>query len=306
MGEGTKPELIEMAKTKIVDTFSECFNMWCARILITAIDKEIALAAAQSTVGFATSIIMCSAEAGIEQILSENETPDGRPGVVIQIWTRRSKQMKDELLTRISQCAMTAPTTSVFNYLESGEKSESIGKLIAYFGDGHQKKLQKYSRDIWEMPVMDGTFEIEETFHFTKGVAGGVILLVGSTTEETLAATRAAVNAIQQSSAKAITSFPAGICRAGSKIGSKYSFLNESTNHKFCPTLKEKIADSLLPKEANCVYEIVINGITEEEIRKAMKAVIQAVKDDERILKITSTNYEGELGSIQIPLKELL
>ena len=153
---------------------------------------------------------------------------------------------------------------------------------------------------------MDGVFEIEENFHFTKGVEGGVILLVGTTTKDTIAVARTAIEAIQQSDAKAITSFPAGICRAGSKIGSKYSFLNESTNHKFCPTLKDKIEDSLLSKNANCVYEIVVNGVTDEEVRKAMKAVIQTAKDEERILKITSTNYEGELGSIQIPLKELL
>jgi formylmethanofuran--tetrahydromethanopterin N-formyltransferase len=295
-----------MTNSKIESTFSECFNMWCARILITAIDEEIALAAAQSTVGFATSIIMCSAEAGIERLLSKEESPDGRPGVIIQIWTRRSKLMKDELLTRISQCAMTAPTTSVFNFLESGEKNEPIGKLISYFGDGHQKRVQNYSRDVWEIPVFDGLFEIEESFHFTKGVAGGVILLVGKTTDETLLATRNAINAIQESGAKVITSFPAGICRAGSKIGSKYSFLNESTNHKFCPTLKEKIEDSLLPKEANCVYEIVINGLNEEEVRKAMSALIASALHDERIIKISSTNYDGELGSIQIPLEELL
>lgn len=295
-----------MAKSKIEDTFSECFEMWCSRILITAIDEEMTKAAAQSTVGFATSIIMCSAEAGIEQSLPKDETPDGRPGFIIQIWTRRSNKMKDELLARISQSAMTAPTTSIFNFLDIGEKSEPIGKLISYFGDGHQKKVQMFNRDMWEIPVMDGLFLIEENFNFTKGTAGGVLLLIGKTEENTLAATREAVKAIKESKAKVITSFPGGICRAGSKISSKYSFLNESTNHKYCPSLKGIVTDSLLPKEANCVYEIVINGITEQEIRIAMKAAIKAVKDDERILKITSTNYEGELGRIQISLKDLI
>ena len=109
-----------MSQDKIVDTFSECFRMWFSRILITAIDEEAALEAAKNTVGFATSIIMCSAEAGIERILSAKDTPDKRPGVIIQIWTKRSKLMREELLSRLSQNAMTAPTTSVFNYLEKG------------------------------------------------------------------------------------------------------------------------------------------------------------------------------------------
>jgi formylmethanofuran--tetrahydromethanopterin N-formyltransferase len=295
-----------MANSKVEDTFSECFKMWCSRLLITAIDKEMAKAAAQSTVGFATSIIMCSAEAGIERFISKDKTPDGRPGFIIQIWTRRSKKMKDELLARISQSALTAPTTSIYNFLDVGEKSEPIGKLISYFGDGHQKKIQKFNRDMWEIPVMDGPFLIEEIFNFTKGIAGGVLILIGKTIEETLEVTREAVKAIKGSEAKVITSFPGGICRAGSKIGSKYSFLNESTNHKYCPSLKNIVTDSLLSEEANCAYEIVINGTTEQEVRLAMKTAIKAVKDDERIIKITSANYEGKLGSIQIPLKELI
>lgn len=294
-----------MSKDKIVDTFSECFKMWFSRILITAIDEETVLEAAQNTVGFATSIIMCSAEAGIERIVPAKETPDNRPGVIIQIWTKRSKLMKEELLARISQSAMTAPTTSVFNYLEEGEKNAPIGKLISYFGDGHQKKISKYGRTMWEIPVMDGSFLIDESFNFAKGIAGGLLILIGESTVETLAATKLAIQKIQDSSAEAITSFPGGICRSGSKIGSKYSFLDESTNHQFCPTLKDKIEDSLLPKKAHCVYEIVINAASEQDLKLAMKHAITAVKDNEKIIQITSSNYDGELGSIKINLKDL-
>ena len=214
--------------------------------------------------------------------------------------------MKDELLTRISQCALTAPTTRIFNMLQDGEKSEPIGKLISYFGDGYQKQIDVYNRKMWEIPVMDGLFQIEETFHMAKGIAGGVLIIMGIKELETLNVARAGIQALQKSEAKAITAFPAGICRAGSKIGSKYSFLNESTNHKFCPTLKEEVSDSLLPDNANCVYEIVINAINEEELKNAMKSIINTIKNDDRIIKITSSNYEGQLGSIMIHLKELV
>ncbi len=296
-----------MVESKIESTFSECFEMWHSRILITAIDEEMALIAAQSTIGFATSIIMCTAEAGIEQIVDKDKTPDGRPGVIVQIWTRSSKKMKDELLARLSQCAMTAPTTRIFNYLIDGTKSEPIGKLISYFGDGYQKKSSFYdNRTMWEIPVMDGFFLIEETFGFSKGIAGGLLILVGTTEEETLGAARSAINAIRKSSTKAITSFPGGICRSGSKIGSKYSFLNESTNHKYCPTLKDKIDDSELPNNAQCVYEIVINAVNEDELKSAMKIAINTLKADKRIIKITSSNFGGELGSIKINLNELI
>ncbi|MBN1330228.1 MAG: formylmethanofuran--tetrahydromethanopterin N-formyltransferase [Candidatus Heimdallarchaeota archaeon] len=296
-----------MTKSKIDSTFSECFEMWYSRILITAIDEEMALIAAQSTVGFATSIIMCTAEAGIEQVIQKNETPDERPGVIIQIWTRSSKKMKDELLARISQCAMTTPTTRIFNLLSEGTKSEPVGKLISYFGDGFQKKGSYYDhRTMWEIPVMDGSFLIEETFGFSKGVAGGLLILIGETEESTLEATRTTIQAIKDSKVKAITSFPGGICRAGSKVGSKYSFLNESTNHNYCPTLKDTIDNSQLPLNAQCAYEIVINAINEEELKSAMKVAINVAKEDKRILKITSTNFGGELGNIKINLDELI
>ncbi|NHJ33231.1 MAG: formylmethanofuran--tetrahydromethanopterin N-formyltransferase [Asgard group archaeon] len=294
-----------MSKDKINDTYSECFKMWFSRILITAIDEETALEAAQSTVGFATSIIMCSAEAGIERIVSAKDTPDKRPGVIIQIWTKRSKLMKDELLARISQSAMTAPTTSVFNYLENGEKSEPIGKLISYFGDGHQEKVSIFDRDMWEIPVMDGSFLIEESFNFSKGIAGGLLIIIGKSTKETLEVARLAVKTIHDSSAKVITSFPGGICRSGSKIGSKYTFLTESTNHQFCPTLVDDIDDSFLPEEAQCVYEIVINAVNEQDLKLALKQAINVIKDNENVIQITSSNYGGELGSIKINLKDL-
>jgi formylmethanofuran--tetrahydromethanopterin N-formyltransferase len=158
---------------------------------------------------------------------------------------------------------------------------------------------------MWEIPVMDGSFLIDESFNFAKGIAGGLIILIGESTVEALAAARLAVKKIQNSSAKAITSFPGGICRSGSKIGSKYSFLNESTNHQFCPTLMDKIEDSLLPKKARCVYEIVINAASEQDLKLAMKHAIIAVKDNEKIIQITSSNYNGELGSIKINLKDL-
>jgi len=287
-----------MPPVEIDDTFSECFEMWCARVLITAADEELARIAAQTTVGFATSVIMCSAEAGIERFLIPEETPDHRHGVVIQIWTRRSKQMRDELLTRLSQCAMTAPTTRIFNFLASGEKTEPIGKLIAYFGDGFQKKVTKFERNLWEIPVMDGSFLIEEQFAMTKGIAGGLLIIIGKEPKETLQAARRVVEAIHNSNARAITSFPGGICRSGSKIGSKYSFLNESTNHRFCPGLKNQVPDSLLPSEAQCVYEIVINALNEQELKVAMKAGIVAIHDSSHILKITSSNFGGKLEKI--------
>ena len=69
---------------EIEDTFAEAFGMWCGRVIITAADRKWAREAANKMTGFATSIIACGCEAGIESDL--DQTPDGRPGVSVLIF----------------------------------------------------------------------------------------------------------------------------------------------------------------------------------------------------------------------------
>ncbi|MEA2069941.1 MAG: formylmethanofuran--tetrahydromethanopterin N-formyltransferase [Asgard group archaeon] len=295
-----------MSIEKIVDTYSECFEMWFSRILITASKKALAYTAAQNTVGFATSIIMCPAEAGMEQFLPSHKTPDQRPGYIIQIWARSQKKLHEQVLTRISQCALTTATTNIFNYSTSGKITKPIGKLIAYYGDGYQSQAKKYGRTGWLIPVFDGQCFIENVFSYDKGIAGGLLILIGKTQKDLLPIVEDIIHSIKQSALPIITPFPGGFCRAGSKIGSTYSFLKESTNHHFCPTLKQKIDQTLLPQQANCAYEIVINAISEDTLRRAMRIGIETALEKEKIIQITSANYKGQLGSYKIPLRQLV
>jgi formylmethanofuran--tetrahydromethanopterin N-formyltransferase len=102
-----------------------------------------------------------------------------------------------------------------------------------------------------------------------------------------------------------ILPFPGGIARSGSKVGSKYKFLNASTNDPLCPTLKDKIDNSLLRDNENCVYEIIIDGATEEAVKKAMKVGIEAAVQIPGVLRISAGNYGGNLGKYQYHLHEL-
>ena len=54
---------------EIVETFAEAFPMVGTRIIITAPTQKWALIAAQTMTGFATSVIACGAEAGIERLV---------------------------------------------------------------------------------------------------------------------------------------------------------------------------------------------------------------------------------------------
>jgi formylmethanofuran--tetrahydromethanopterin N-formyltransferase len=286
---------------EIEDTFAEAFKMWGARLIITAASNRWANTAARIITGFATSVIGCGCEAGIEHTLTPADTPDGRPGVSVLFFVSSSKTMEKQLLLRIGQGVMTCPTTACFNGL-SGEKQLKVGAALRYFGDGFQTSKLLEGRRLWRIPVMEGEFLIDETFGMVKSVGGGNLLILGEDATATRSATEAAVMAMRHVP-KVIMPFPGGIVRSGSKIGSKYRFLTASTNTAYCPTLRSQV-DSALPAGVNSVLEIVIDGLNEAAVREAMRVGIEAACQP-GIVRISAGNYGGNLGQFQIALREL-
>jgi len=294
----------------IEDTYAEAFAMRASRVLITALNEKWALEAAQSMTGFATSVIGCGGEAGVEGI-ETNETPDGRPGVNILLFATSKKDLQGQLLQRIGQSVMTCPTTACFNNLQ-GEEWVSVGSKLRFFGDGFQisKVLDAAlnpetgrERRFWRIPVMDGEFLIEDKFGVKAAVGGGNFLILGEHLEVTLQAAERAVSAMKKVPG-VIMPFPGGLVRSGSKVGSKYKFLLASTNTAFCPTLRKQVP-SQLPEGVGSVLEIVIDGLTPEAIEIAMKAGIQAACIP-GIRKISAGNYGGKLGKYHFYLRKIL
>jgi formylmethanofuran--tetrahydromethanopterin N-formyltransferase len=105
-----------------------------------------------------------------------------------------------------------------------------------------------------------------------------------------------------------ITSFAGGIVGSGSKVGCRnYRFpMPASTNHAWCPTLKEAIKDSLVPEGVGSIYELVMNGIDEMAIQTAMKAGIDAAAGSGKILCIGASNFDGKLGQYKFHLRDLV
>src|SRR3954451_13442307 len=103
---------------EIVDTFAEAFPMWGARVLITAATPAWALESARSMTGFATSVIGCKCEAGIERELAPDETPDRRPGVAILLFAVSRDALAKAVRDRVGQCVLTCPGTACFAGLD--------------------------------------------------------------------------------------------------------------------------------------------------------------------------------------------
>jgi formylmethanofuran--tetrahydromethanopterin N-formyltransferase len=290
--------------TEIVDTFAEAFKMWAARVIITAETPQWAMNAAQSITGFATSIIGCKCEAGIEAQLSPEETLDGRPGVSVLFFTVKAEDMGKRLLERIGQCVLTCPTTACFDGLQA-EQSVVVGGQLRFFGDGYQISKVLNGRRFWRIPVMEGEFLVDERFSVQPAIGGGNILILGRDVPATLRATEAAVAAMRTVRG-VILPFPGGVVRSGSKTRSRYKSLFASTNDAFCPTLRGIARETQVPPEAGCVLEIVIDGLDLPAVEEATRRGIIAAAETGDAMQISAGNYGGTLGQYQIRLHSVM
>jgi formylmethanofuran--tetrahydromethanopterin N-formyltransferase len=289
----------------VVDTFAEAFSMTATRAIITADAPAWAVIAGRTMSGYATSVISCDAEAAIERTLEPDETPDGRAGISVLVFAFSREALEKAMVNRVGQCVMTCPTSACYNGLPVGEKTINVGGRLRYFGDGWQISKRFEGKRYWRVPVMDGDFTCEETFGTVKGVAGGNLIVLGSNPANTLSAAEAAVAAMSRCP-DVILPFPGGIARSGSKVGSKYKALRASTNTAYAPTVRGLVATDL-PAEAQCGYEIVIDGLSLEAVERATAAGLRAAaRPDLGIVAITAGNYGGKLGPFHIRLKDVL
>jgi formylmethanofuran--tetrahydromethanopterin N-formyltransferase len=288
---------------EVVDTFAEAFPMWGARIVVTAATPGWASRAARSLTGFATSVIGCKCEAGIERELDAAETPDGRPGISALLFAMDAESLAKRLVERIGQTVLTCPTTACFNGLSGGDEV-TVGGLLRYFGDGWQASKVLGGRRYWRIPVMEGEFLVEERFGIVEGVGGGNIIILAEDVTSALRAAEAAVAAMRPVEG-AIMPFPGGIARSGSKVGSRYKGQIASTNHVLCPTLRAQVDDSDVPDGVGSVLEIVIDGLAPEPVREAMRRGLDAAARS-GALRVTAGNYGGSLGPHHFHLREIV
>jgi formylmethanofuran--tetrahydromethanopterin N-formyltransferase len=297
---------VKLDGVAIDDTFAEAFGMRGTRLVITADTPRWAEIAGQSMTGFATSVIGCGVEAGIERILAAEETPDGRPGIAVLLFAVSRDALAKALRERVGQCVLTCAGTACFGGL-AGAEQVPLGRTLRYFGDGYQTAKRIGEQRYWRIPVMDGEFLCEDQVAIQKSVGGGNFLILGRTRAGVLAAAERAMTAMGRIP-EAIAPFPGGLVRSGSKVGSRYKFLPASTNDAYCPTLRGTV-ESALAAEENAVLEIVIDGLTEKAVSAAMEAGIRAAcaaGTADGILRITAGNYGGKLGAYKFPLREIM
>jgi formylmethanofuran--tetrahydromethanopterin N-formyltransferase len=289
----------------IDDTYAEAFRSIYVEFLITARNRTWLNHAVNAATGNGSSTILCDCEAGLDRYVGPGgdesvATPDGRPGAIIQLHMPRFRKDRVEALeraalVRISQNVLTCPTAACFNLLDTPAYFK-MGRKIAFFGDGFQKRIERHGRKMWWIPTLGGEFILDRRLGYTDGLMGGNLWYFGETEDAALAAAEAGVIAVQKCPGT-IMPFPGGIAGSGSKAGSKYKFSFASTYEKFCPQLvNDPRAKSELPENVRSVMEIIINGHNLQAIIDATQAAINASKDTPGLLRISAGNYNGRLG----------
>ena len=291
---------------KIVDTFAEAFGMRAARVLITAQSPAWARTAGMSMTGFATSVIGCKVEAGIEADLLPEETPDGRPGVSVLVFGFDTEGLGGRLVDRVGQTVLTCPTTACFDGLPGAAERVVVGGQLRHFGDRYQSSKLLDGHRYWRIPVMEGEFLVEEAFGVQRAIGGGNFLILAASQLAGLEAAEAAVEAMRKVRG-VVLPFPGGVVRAGSKVGAKTSKkMIASTNDAYCPTLRGRNGvDSELPDGVNSVLEIVVDGLDRLVIEQALRAGIEAACRP-GVIEISAGNYGGKLGKHHFRLHELV
>jgi formylmethanofuran--tetrahydromethanopterin N-formyltransferase len=288
----------------VEDTYCEAFDGLVSRMIVTAKSEKLLMRAINSATAL-PSTVFNEAEGGIERLLKPSETPDKRPGAVIQLWVNYMKNARENLETqlgkRIRQGILVVPTTRVFNALESDETIDMMAK-VGHCGDGYEWAEKRYGREMINVPLMMGEFLIEKRLGIKKGVMGGNIWFFCDSEDAALDAGERAVEAMKKVEGT-IASFD--ICSAGSKVGGRFPEIGPTTNHPYCPTLVGKI-ESKVPKGIKSIPEIVIDGLDLESVKEAMMACMRAGAGVKGVKLISAGNYGGKLGKYHIYLKDLL
>jgi formylmethanofuran--tetrahydromethanopterin N-formyltransferase len=296
---------------EVEDTYAEAFEGLYSRIMITADDEEILKKAAEDVTA-TPSIVIGRIEGGVEKWLSRKETPDGRVGAIIQFWGKiderkpfadSAKKFELEMSYRIRQDVLVKPFTAIFDALPNPTAKIDTMKRIGHCGDGFEWEEKRYGRDVVTVPLMVPDFHIERYLGYGRGVMGGNFWYMCKTRDAVMEAGRKALKAIRGVEG-AITPF--NICSAGSKPETKFPWIGPTTNHPYCPTLKKKLGkESRVPEGVNYIPEIVINGISIDAVKEAMRVGINAARDVNGVSRISAGNYGGKIGKYKINLREL-
>ena len=300
-----------MAKAEIEDTYAEAFSGIFCRVMVTANDEETLRKAAEDSTA-TPSVVIGRTEGGVEKYLSPKETPDKRVGALLQFWgeinpkktfEQSLKKFETELSYRIRQDILVKPFTAVYDALPSAEGKIDLMETVGHCGDGYEWIEKRYGREVIVIPLMVPDFVIERCLGYGRGVMGGNFWVMCKTKQSLKQAGEKALVAIH--AVQGVVT-PFDVCSAGSKPETHFPKIGPTTNHLYCPSLKQQLGkESCVPEGVGYITEIVFDGVSLDAVKQATKAGVRAVLGIDGVVKVSAGNYGGKLGEHKIFLREL-
>ncbi len=280
----------------IQDTFAEAWDLEVARVILTAMEEDIAWAAAQQFAGAAGSSELGSRiNAGIEHALPPQDTPDGRPGVVVSLAMPPSRhdQFVEELATRLV-LATLIPTVAVFDGMLSDVTSTApldLYALTAHHWAGYEEEREIAGRRMCEVPTTTGSFRYEKQITISlEGTDGHIVCFAES----------------QPAAVMAVKAAKAAITRVGGAAPMGYGLEQVFREHDYVPALKHRVPVSRVPAGVKSALNLLMFGVNAARMRIAMREAIRAACHVDGVLEIGAMNFGGQFGRHQYWLRELV
>jgi formylmethanofuran--tetrahydromethanopterin N-formyltransferase len=279
----------------IHDTFAEAWDLEVARLVLTAISEKVALGAAQQFTGAAGSSELGSRiNAGIERPARPQETPDGRPGVIVACTMppNRRQDLIDELALRLV-LATLIPTCAVYDCMVP-EATETVA--IDLYGptadrwQGYDAEQEIGGRRVCAVPTTTGQFVYERTITLSTTGTDGHFVCYAQTEASAVLAVQAAKEAIAGVD---------GVAPMGYGLEQVFRELD------YVPALRERVPGSRVPEGTGSILNLLMFGATAGLMACGLKTAIEAAARVPGVREIGAMNFGGAFGRHKFTLREL-
>lgn len=286
---------MKVNNVEIIDTFAEAWELEVIRLVITAVSEEIAMGSANQFVGAAGSGELGSKiNAGIERTAAPQETPDGRPGVIIALTSTpndRPNYIK-ELGLRY-HLGTLVPTTAIYDFMIEGVKTEkydiSADLKDLWSGDDWSENVN--GRDMCVVPTLPGDYKFEKKISIATKGSDGHLVCYGKDINAVVFAMMAAKKAVEGVD---------GVCPMGMGLEQVYR------EKDYVPALKDKVKDSKVPEGVGSMLNLLLFGVDTKYMEKALAYALKAACQVPGVLKMGAMNFNGEFGPYKFHLKDMV
>jgi formylmethanofuran--tetrahydromethanopterin N-formyltransferase len=275
----------------------ECTDVHLCRVLLTALSERVALQEATYLSGFSV-ITSAPLQACVEGRVAPTETPDGRPGVLIQFNapTKIGMEVFRKVLLDRLYILPHLPTCSLFDATPTGMRGEAveIGEHLRRWGDSFEEETTLGKHEVIRLPIMTGDMMIERRCHVITGMDGVIEVLEASD------------RIFHDTRGVALFNYPLGGI-SGAKVGGiNYCEEGVTINEPYCPTLRSEVSETKIPDKAEAVIEYPLIGLGIEEIKAGLRVAIDAFAATPGVMRITAPSFGGEWGKHQLYLPDVV